>query len=197
VLTALTPVTSLPIAAGLLVGYLGADLLSGSVHWFCDTFFSEDTPIIGRTVIWPFRDHHRHPTAITGYRLLEQDGTSYFVLIPPLVTAIAAGPPEGSALALATHAALCGFALGAYGTNLFHKWAHSDAVPPLVGWLQRRRLILSPEAHLVHHRTYTGGYCVTSGWLNRGLDAVDFFGRAERLVRFVCRRPRRAAEQPE
>jgi ubiquitin-conjugating enzyme E2 variant len=186
VATALTPASLAIVAAAVLIGYLGADFLSGSVHWFCDSFFREDTPLIGRTVIWPFRDHHRHPTAITRYRLLEQDATSYFILIPPLATAVRRGVPEASdAAALALHAALCGFAVGAFGTNLFHKWAHSADVGSFVAWLQRHRLILSPEAHRVHHRTYTGGYCVTSGWLNRGLDAVDFFGRLERCIRFL------------
>ncbi len=28
------------------VGYLLADLLTGTVHWFCDTFFSENAPFI-------------------------------------------------------------------------------------------------------------------------------------------------------
>jgi ubiquitin-conjugating enzyme E2 variant len=185
---------SLPIVLlGAMVGYLGADLLSGSVHWFCDSFFREDTPLIGRMVIWPFRDHHRHPAAITQYRLLEQDGTSYFILIPLLALAASGSPPPRvDAMTLAAHSALLGLAFGAFGTNLFHKWAHADDVAPLVGWLQRHRLILSPEAHRIHHRTYTGGYCVTSGWLNRVLDAVDFFGRTERLIRLAIRRPRTA-----
>jgi ubiquitin-conjugating enzyme E2 variant len=191
---ALTRGTLAPAAIGLLIGYLGADLLSGSVHWFCDTFFDEDTPLIGRTVIWPFRDHHRHPSAIAQYRLLEQDGTSYFILIPPLWMAWRSGAPDAnSAIAVLADAALCGFAFGAFCTNVFHKWAHSACVPVWGRWLQHYRLILSPGAHDVHHRAYTGGYCVTSGWLNTVLDAVDFFGRAERVIRWLLRRLRPAA----
>ena len=96
-------------------------------------------------------------------------------------------------LALFTHAALCGFAAGALGTNLFHKWAHAEQAPSIVRWLQRRRLILSPDAHRVHHRTYTGGYCVTSVWLNAVLDVVNFFGRAERAIRWLQRLPAQAS----
>ena len=168
-LAAVVPVpSSWPFAAaGLLLGYLAADLFSGTVHWFCDTFFAEKTPLIGRTLITPFRDHHRHPEAITGYRLLEQDTSSAFIVIAPLWIAWRHGGPDPAApLAVVAYAALLSFGVGALGTNLFHKWAHTEHVPRLVGWLQRRRLILSPGAHAVHHRSYTGGFCVTSGWLN-------------------------------
>ena len=179
------------VAAGLLLGYLAADFLSGTAHWFCDTFFGENTPLIGRTVIRPFRDHHRHPAAITRYHFLEQDGSNYFIIIPPLWVAWRHGGPDpASALAVLGHTALWGFALGALGTNLFHKWAHAERVPFPVRWLQRHRLILSPRAHGVHHRAYTGGYCVTSGWMNEVLDPLDFFGRVERMVRLLLRRPR-------
>ena len=76
------------LALGLLVGYLLAALLSGTVHWFCDSFFAPDTPLIGRTVIHPFRDHHDHPDSITQYGFLEQDSTSYFIIILPLFLAL-------------------------------------------------------------------------------------------------------------
>ena len=35
----------------LVLGYLLADLLSGTTHWFRNTFFDEDTPVIGPIVI--------------------------------------------------------------------------------------------------------------------------------------------------
>ena len=35
------------VLPAFLLGYLLADMLSGTVHWFCDTFFEEDTPVIG------------------------------------------------------------------------------------------------------------------------------------------------------
>ena len=88
------------------------------------------------------------------------------------------------------HGLLFAFSVGALGTNIFHKWAHSRSVPPGVRWLQKRGLILSPEAHDLHHSSYTHGYCVTHGWMNVILDRVDFFGRAERFIRTVIRRPR-------
>lgn len=192
-----SPASVAAAAAGLVLGYLAADLLSGTVHWFCDTFFSEETPWIGRSVIRPFRDHHRHPEGIVGYRILDQDGTAYFLNAPLLLLLWRRGMPEPDAQlwVLACGAAL-GFALGSFGTNLFHKWAHAERVPPGVRWLQRRRLILSPAAHAAHHRSYTGGYCVTTGWLNPVLDRFDLFGRLARGVRRLQRVRRRAVPWP-
>jgi ubiquitin-conjugating enzyme E2 variant len=187
----LTPSAWPWLATGLLFGYLLADFLSGTVHWFCDSFFAPDTPLIGRTVIYPFRDHHDHPEAITQYRFLEQDSTSYVITIPPLLLALSTGGPDVTRPTVVfLHGLLFAFAVGALGTNVFHKWAHASSVPPGVRWLQKRGIILSPEAHHLHHSSYTHGYCVTHGWMNVVLDRVDFFGRAEQLIRTVIRRRR-------
>jgi len=79
---------------------------------------------------------------------------------------------------------LLGLATGSFGTNLFHKWAHEPNPPVVVRWLQRSRLILGPERHQHHHSDYSRGFCVTSGWMNPVLDALGFFPRLERVVRF-------------
>ncbi|MGH7469567.1 MAG: fatty acid desaturase CarF family protein [Longimicrobiales bacterium] len=178
------------MAGGLVLGYLLADLLSGTVHWFCDTFFAEDTPLIGRMLIQPFRDHHRYPQAIARYGVLYQDASFAFIVILPLALVWRAGGPHPGAWSMFGHAVLWSFAIGSLGTNLFHKWAHAERVPAGVRWLQQLGLILSPRAHHVHHSTYTGGYCVTSGRLNAGLDRIAFFARLERLIRGLLHRPR-------
>ena len=187
----LTPSAWPWLATGLVVGYLLADLLSGTVHWFCDSFFAPDTPLIGRSIIHPFRDHHDHPEAISEYGFLEQDSTNYIIIVPPLLLALRAGGPDAtSPTAVIVHGLLFAFAVGSLGTNTFHKWAHARRVPPGVRWLQMRGLILSPKVHDLHHSAYTHGYCVTHGWMNVLLDRVDFFGPAERLIRTAIRRPR-------
>ena len=174
-----------PVFPALLVGYLFADLISGTVHWFCDTFFDDDTPIIGSIIIQPFRDHHVHPQRITSYRFIEQDTTNFFIMLLPLAVAFWMGEPRpGSVGALFWCCLLLGLATGSFGTNLFHKWAHEPNPPVVVRWLQRSRLILGPERHQHHHSDYSRGFCVTSGWMNPVLDALGFFPRLERVVRF-------------
>ena len=62
------------VAMGVALGYLASDFFSGIVHWFCDTFFEEDTPLVGRMLIEPFREHHRDPLAMTHHGLAEIAG---------------------------------------------------------------------------------------------------------------------------
>lgn len=176
------------VVAALLLGYLLADLLSGTVHWFCDTFFSEDTPLIGKLVIQPFREHHVHPQRITRYRFLEQDTTNFFLMVPPLAVASWLGAPRPESPGeLFWCSCLLGLAGGSFGTNLFHKWAHAATRPVAVRWLQRSGLILGPRRHQRHHRDYSRGFCVTSGWMNPFLDRLRFFSRVEGLIRFFQR----------
>jgi len=46
---------------------------------------------------------------------------------------------------------------------------------------------LPPDHHARHHQEpFTTHYCITTGWLNRPLAAIDFFARLERLLERVC-----------
>lgn len=150
-----------------VAGYALADVASGLTHWFCDTFFREDTPGIGPVLISPFREHHRDPAGMTRHGFLELTGNSCLGVSPLLGLALCR--PWSPVL----DAGLIAFALALFGTNLFHKWAHSERVPRVVGWLQRCHLILNPARHQVHHtppnRT---AYGVTNGWTNVLLDRI-------------------------
>jgi plasmanylethanolamine desaturase len=165
-----TPLDLPWLAVAALVGYLAADLASGLIHWFCDRFFEEHTRLIGPVLIRPFREHHRDPLAMTRHGFLELTGNSCLGLAPLLALAWRwAGGAWLDALVLA-------FAGGVILTNVLHKWAHAATAPAVVRWLQRRRLVLAPAAHAVHHRVgSTGGYCVTSGWMNPLTDRLRLF----------------------
>ena len=39
----------------MFCGIISADFISGFVHWLCDTWGSIDMPIVGKTLIRPFR----------------------------------------------------------------------------------------------------------------------------------------------
>lgn len=89
------------------LGYLGADLMSGTAHWFCDTFFEEGTPVIGRVLIQPFRDHHVHPLRITRYRFIEQDTTNFVLMLAPLAVAFWLGLRAPAASVRSSGARVC------------------------------------------------------------------------------------------
>lgn len=183
------PVALVPVTLGLAVGVLSADFTSGALHWFCDRFFRKDTPLLGRLLIQPFRDHHVDPQGIVRHGLLELHGNSCIPVIAFLAVARWADLPDprnpGSLL---VHVWIFVFASSALLTNQFHLWAHAGKVPPGVRWLQRQGLILTPTRHAVHHRGgFSQSYCMTTGWLNPLLDRIEFFPRIERGIRGLAR----------
>jgi ubiquitin-conjugating enzyme E2 variant len=171
----------------ILAGYLAADFLSGLVHWFCDRFFEERTPLIGGILIHPFREHHRDPRAMTRHKFLELTGNSCLGLAPVLL--LAAHWPVSAFV----DALVLAFGAGVFVTNLLHKWAHAAAAPPAVRWLQRHRLVLAPDGHAVHHRAgFVGAYCVTTGWLNPVADRLRIFAGLGRVLSALGVPPTRA-----
>ena len=176
----------LPPAA--LAAVLAADLVSGLVHWICDRFFSEETPLIGRILIHPFREHHADPLAITRHGLFELCGNSALAVLPPVLGIVLAGAPGASAARVAGHGFVIALALAVFATNQLHKWAHARRRSAPVRFLQRTGLILSTEVHERHHRgDFSQGYCVTTGWLNPLLDKYRVLPRCEAWLRSLAR----------
>jgi ubiquitin-conjugating enzyme E2 variant len=180
---AATLLLALALAAPL--GLVLADLASGVVHWLADTWFDAATPVVGRLVIAPFREHHRAPDAIVRHGFLEVTGNNALACVPGLAALLAWPLAEErvdlwrallEATALATAAAV-----GA--TNHLHRWAHATRAPRAVAWLQRRGLALSPARHAAHHVAADRAYCVATGWLNPLLDRSGLFPALERALR--------------
>jgi hypothetical protein len=144
--------------------YYLADLMTGLIHWVCDSFGSETTPIWGPMLVGPFRRHHRDPFAITRISLAENLGAS----------AIAGGiilffiRPDHHSYGFLWHLWLW-FLLFSFLSNLFHRWSHWPGAekPKWLLFLQRYHLVLPSEAHRVHHRPpFRKNYCILSGWAN-------------------------------
>lgn len=176
----------LVICAGAGIGYVLADVISGVVHWFCDTFFHEDTPLIGAAFIHPFREHHLDPLAITRHGFFEVNGNNCLALLPLVVAVLFLGEAHegGPVPALFAQSTVLAFALATFATNQFHKWAHQPRPAAAVRWLQASGLILSPVHHRLHHAgPYRQAYCITAGWLDPLLDRLRVFERIEHLVR--------------
>jgi ubiquitin-conjugating enzyme E2 variant len=176
----------LPLAA--LLGVLCADLASGVLHWFCDTFFSERTPIIGPAFILPFREHHADPRGILRHGLVELHGNSSLAVALVLGVLWALPWDLSGQVGDFARAWLFCMAVATLATNQVHRWAHSEVPPAPARWLQRGGLILSPEGHARHHcGGFHRSFCITTGWLNPLLDRIDFFPRLERRFRSRAR----------
>ncbi|MBY0494002.1 MAG: fatty acid desaturase family protein [Cyanobacteria bacterium] len=171
-----SPALAIGALAMLSAGYVMADLLTGFVHWFCDTFFDETTPLIGPALIAPFREHHRDPLLMTQHGFLELTGSSFRGLAPLLMLIVWMGQP----LPVHVNAFVFALATGAVCTNLLHRWAHEPAPPAFARVLQSTGLVLTPVRHARHHAPpYAAGYCVTSGWLNPICERLQIWSRAE------------------
>jgi plasmanylethanolamine desaturase len=163
----------LPLALGVPAGFFAADILSGLVHWFCDTYFQPETRLIGPLLIAPFREHHLDPTALGRHGALERNGNNCFAALPLLAFG-ALGPWDlarsGDALGIGFLAAA---ATTLCVTNQIHAWAHTSSAPRVVRWFQRCGILLGPERHARHHNgSHKHAYAVVSGWSNRGLDWI-------------------------
>jgi len=175
-------ITVLAGLPALLMGYVAADFLAGSVHWLADRYFDPDTPILGPLLIAPFREHHVDSASIGRHDFFEVSGNNALVSIPVVLALFALPVPTGF---VSVFAALFGLSLTAalVATNQFHGWAHAADPPLFVRRLQRLKLILTPERHALHHSAaHDRAYCVTSGWLNPLLDGLHFFDRIEKAI---------------
>ncbi|HUG35958.1 MAG TPA: fatty acid desaturase CarF family protein [Candidatus Limnocylindrales bacterium] len=172
----------LPVAFAL--GFLAGDFFSGLVHWFCDSVFEEETPLIGPLLIHPFRDHHRDPLAMTRHAFVEITGNSCLALAPLLAITgwLLPAPGAGAPVARLALATILAFSFATFWVNQVHKWAHMPVPPDAVARLQRGGLILAPRRHALHHRRGGRAYCVLTGWMNRPLDAIGFFAGVERAM---------------
>ncbi|MGH9970865.1 MAG: fatty acid desaturase CarF family protein [Pyrinomonadaceae bacterium] len=174
---------ALAIPLSLLLG----DFVSGLVHWTADTYFSEDTPIVGQSLIKPFRLHHIYPRDICTHDLVTTVGNVCILAVPVLSISLYVlwRWPVPAWLAFAI---LCLTLMTAatVATNQFHKWAHQEKSSGFVAWLQRKRLVLEPLHHQEHHtKPFNMHYCITNGWLNPLLNKIKFFRALEAVLRFL------------
>ena len=183
------------VAAGATLGLVCGDFISGLVHWAADTYGEERTPVIGRSLVRPFRVHHVRPSEICEHDIVETVGNTCILAAPLralfiLVTTYGE-PSVLVSFAVFTAVVTVGVTVA---TNQFHKWAHQDERPRFIRALQRARIILHPEHHREHHTApFETSYSITNGWLNPLLNRTGFFRRLEAALRVLGISPSRGA----
>ena len=179
------------VIPGAILGLIFGDFITGLVHWAADTYCEESTPVIGRSLVKPFRIHHVRPKEICEHGIVETIGNTCILATPllalALVLLITSEVASVSAFALFTGVVTVGVTVA---TNLFHKWAHMDQPSRPIRALQQVRIILPPDHHQVHHtEPFQSSYSITNGWLNPLLNKIHFFRRLEGVLRRCGIRP--------
>jgi hypothetical protein len=143
-------------------------------------------PVIGPSLVKPFRLHHIYPRDICTHGLVETTGNVCILAVPLLsVSLYLMWLMPGSALLAFVVVCLALMAAATVATNQFHKWAHQESPSAFARWLQRKRLVLEPQHHKQHHtQPFNVNYCITNGWLNPLLNKLKFFRRLEATLAF-------------
>ncbi|CAF0804337.1 unnamed protein product [Rotaria sp. Silwood1] len=175
------------IIPAALLGISTADLASGIVHWGADTWGSVDMPVIGRNFLRPFREHHIDPTSITRHDFIETNGDNFAVTVPYLLyMAYKFTFFNDSDIKRTYNFEVYMFLLAIFVsmTNQFHKWSHTYfGLPSYITFLQRYHIILPRRHHRIHHVVPHDTYfCITTGWLNWPLEAINFWSRLETMI---------------
>jgi hypothetical protein len=177
-----SPAHVLAFCAGAPVGFFIADVASAVVHWLFDTYFDSDTPLIGRHVVAPFREHHVTPEALMRHGVLERNANNCLAALPLLAVTCAVFDLCGTCRAFAS-GCLATASVTLCVSNQIHAWAHARHPPAVVLWLQRVGVLLGNERHAAHHQgAHRRAYATVCGWSNPWLDGAGVLARLEAIL---------------
>lgn len=167
---ALTTIVKLPLVV------LGADLLTGIVHWWEDAYGNPKWWILGNCIVKPNIEHHKSPRKFLSHTLFQRIRLSVLVAVVLVSVLVWCGVFRWE------YAALLGYAsLG----NEIHAITHrSDKENGkwIVG-LQKLGLIQSRRMHGFHHQSpYNINYCMLTNYLNPLLNRIKCWDIAEGLL---------------
>ena len=177
----------------LLGGWFVADLVSGLVHMsldyrpcppgkrLADLYFYEGsresnaylTMLRDRMsrvsafdrLVYDFKNHHPRPQALGRRDLWRQIGSTVLVGALPMSLAL-----NFALLMVSVPGWLCAgmFAVIAGGgfTQYFHGTLHREHNPWFIVAMRRAHLLMTPEAHQLHHDSLQRDFATNSGWSN-------------------------------
>lgn len=181
------------------VAWYAADLLSGLTHMYMD--YRPCTPGIGlervfnfagsreseeylalrdsvmpklspfERLVYDFKNHHPRPDALGRRPFLVQIGsTIIFVSLPAslLLNLASFARTMPGWLIFGTVVLLVGGTLAQY----FHGTLHRPDNPRIVHAMRRAGLLMTPEAHALHHATLRRDFATNTGWSNPLVNVV-------------------------
>jgi hypothetical protein len=186
------------LPAVLAAWYL-ADLMSGLTHMYMD--YRPCTPGVGldrmfhyqgsresedylalrsqvlprispfERLVYDFKNHHPRPEALGRRPFLVQIGsTILFVSLPASILlnllCLAASVPGWLV------AGAMVFVMGGTLAQYFHGTLHREDNPWIVHAMRRMGLLMTPEAHALHHATLRRDFATNTGWSNPLVNAI-------------------------
>jgi plasmanylethanolamine desaturase len=156
-----------------------ADFFTGFIHWLEDTFWTEETPVIGKWLIQPNELHHKKPTAFLAKSWWQ---SSYDALLIGLII-----------LGIALWTGYLNWELGLFiGISIsacqIHKYAHipPGRLPAFIRLLQKFRIIQDCSHHVKHHMKESNtNYCLITPFLNPVLGKTHFWQLMEFILKPV------------
>lgn len=179
---------------GLLLGWYAADLMSGLVHMTMDyrpcppgkrlndLFFYEGSRESAEylamlqermsavnafeRIVYDFKNHHPRPDALGRRPLWRLIGSTIIAAALPVSLlvnlAVAVWPPLPSWVV----AFFVAFLIGGGFAQYFHGTLHRQDNPWFIRWARKVGLLMTPQAHQLHHDTLQRDFATNSGWSN-------------------------------
>lgn len=194
----------------LLTGWYAADMLSGLVHMFMDyhpcphgkgldqlyfykgsrgsdkyqALFREKMAEINpfQRLVYDFKNHHPRPHALGRRTMMRQIGSTILAGALPLsllFNLVCWAAPIPSWIAAGFLAMLIGGTFAQY----FHGTLHREHNPWIVRSMRQLGLLMTPEAHKIHHDTLQRDFSTNCGWSNAVVNLIFEFGRKNGLFR--------------
>jgi hypothetical protein len=152
------------IAIAIPPTLFAADLFSGFVHKYLDSWSSESGPL--GEAARAFRLHHENPDGMSENTYLENTGDTAKILAP-LFGVVAAAPLLGVHVDPVAGTSSMIFLTTLINAQIFHAEAHAKTPSKFFKFLQDSRLALSKEQHLQHHRPpFADDFSSVNGWSN-------------------------------
>jgi hypothetical protein len=167
----------LAIALKALAVLLVADFITGFFHWLEDSYWSPETPVLGKWIVVPNLAHHK-----SGQDFLKKSWfeSSWDLLIIGIVTLGIAYFTKSLSWEVWM------FVILVVNANQIHKWAHITRYtnkPKIIGLLQKMYILQRTEHHGQHHRKPNNShYCTVTNMLNPILDKLHFWRGMEYLM---------------
>lgn len=170
----------LSIILQILLGFIIADIGSGIIHWFEDTYFDycNDLPIIG-SISKENELHHYFPRSIIVYSYIELMTFTVpvimFVLLLLFILYRDIFNYKYFIISLTFFSLI---------PNIIHSLAHRRECENniCIRILQNMGILCSHKHHSIHHAVVDKNYCVISNYSNYVLDNIYFFRGLENMI---------------